>query len=383
MIQLNKFHIVTAFIFLAGLRIAIGFHFFDQGHQKFQKGGFDSTGFLKAANGPFAPLYHASLPDYDGKIRLCFDPLQEGINKINPETTLKVWEAYKNYVVDELINEEDRLTKPRKKLKDQIATLDPDSEEYLVAVAKFKQDEKIILAIREARKYGTANRIFDDYKQRLIDYLAANEEDINYHFLTESRLSGFQRDYQASEVSGNGTSAENRRDARMKEAAENVNLLRDQVKSIETDRKKAAGQWLSAIEGLWEGFEFELLNMVPVEDGLKDRLALSKPYESDMIKLVNFVVPYFDITVGVLLIVGLFTRIASLAGGVFLVSILMSQSAILGEAATPTAILYLIETLAIFTVFATCAGRYAGLDFFIHSGLKKLTSNDNENEDFV
>ena len=383
LIQLNKFHLVSAFIFLAGLRIAIGFHFFDQGHQKFQQGGFDSSYFLKAAKGPFAPLYHSSVPDYDGKIRLCFNPLKEGVNKIDPKQTLKVWEAYKNFIVDELINEEDRLTKPRKKYKDQIETLSPDSEEYMVAVSQFNRDEETILAIREARNLGTANRIYEDYKTRLTDYLAAYEEDINFHFMTEDRLEGFDRDYQSAEVDGDGARADNQREVRMKDAAENVNLLRGQVDTIRSDRNKAAAQWLADIEGLWEGFEYELLNMVPLDDVRKSELALSKPYESDTIKWVNQFVPYFDVTVGVLLIVGLFTRIASLMGGMFLVSILMSQPAILGEAAAPTTILYLIETLAMFTVFATCAGRYAGLDFFIHAGLKKIVSSENENEEFA
>lgn len=378
LIQLNKFHIVVSFICLAALRIAIGFHFFDQGHQKFQEGGFDSTYFLQAADGPFAPLYHNALPDYDGKIRLCFDPLQEGRNKINPETTLKVWEAYKNYIVDQLINLEDQLVRPRAKRKDQIETMDPESEEYLIAVAQFEQEEKLILAIRESRKYGSANRIFEDYKSRLINYFAANEEEINYHFLTEDRLDGFQRDFQSTKPDAAGMAADNERENRMKQAAENVNRLRDQIDSIESDRKKAAAAWLAAIEGLWEGFEMELLNMVPLDDETQARLALSKPYESETISMVNRIVPYFDTTIGILLIVGLFTRLAAFAGGAFLISILMSQSAILGEFAAPTTILYLIETLAIFTIFATCAGRYAGLDYFIHAAWTKIANSENE-----
>lgn len=381
MFQLSKFHIVASFLLLAALRIAIGFHFFDQGYQKFRKGGFDATGFLQSADGRFAPLFHSLIPDHDGKIRLCYDPQQEGFNKINPEPTLKVWEAYKNFVVDELIDEEERLSKPRKRLKEQIETLDPTSSEYLVAVNEYNRGEEVILAIRKARELGTANRIFEDFKEQLLDYLAAYEEDINFYFLGEERLEGFKRDYNSTKVTSGSSAEERIRKAKMRQAARNVNLLRDQVDTIQSDRWKAAGQWLAAIDGLWAGFEYELLNMVPLDEERQAELALQKPNESPSISFINRYVPYFDAGVGLLLIVGLFTRIASFAAGTFLISILMTQPAILGEAAAPTTILYFIEMLAAFVVFATCAGRYAGLDYFIHAGVKKVVKS--ENEDFV
>ena len=133
---------------MAALRIVVGFHFFDQGHQKYRQGGFDSTGFLKYAKGPFAPLFHSMVPDYDGKIRLCYDPDQKGVNKINSQKTLAIWQTYKNFVVDELIKEEERLVERRERTRERIAKLSPDSEEYLVENTLYQRDEKTILAIR-------------------------------------------------------------------------------------------------------------------------------------------------------------------------------------------------------------------------------------------
>lgn len=375
MVQLNKFHIAVAFIFLAALRIAIGFHFFDQGHQKIRKGGFDSTGFLKAADGPFAPLFHSMVPDYDGKIRLCYDKDKD--NLINPDRTIKIWEQYKNFIIDELIKEEKRLAEPRQKLKDQLDALDPASEEYLIVKSQYNREEEVILAIRESRRLGTANKIFEDYKNQLIQFFDSYEEDINFYFLGEKRLDGFQRDLDSS-VSAKGGTSERGGAARMRKAAANVSLLKYQVDTIESDRKKEAASWLATVDGLWEGLEFELLNMVPLSDDRKAELQLALPTESETVSLINRVVPYFDMTVGLLLILGLFTRTASLAAGCFLISILMTQAAILGEGAYPTAILYLIEMLAAFTIFATCAGRYAGLDYFIHSGIKRLFKPETE-----
>ena len=163
MIQLNKTQLVLSFICLAGLRIVLGLHFFDQGHQKIQGGGFDASGFLKAANGPFAEHFHAMVPDYDGRIRLCYDPLKEGSNKIDTSGTLKIWEGYKNFVVDALIKEEKRLVDLRKRMKDKLGKVDAGSDDYIVLSNQYKFAEETILAIRDSRKFGTANRILKDY----------------------------------------------------------------------------------------------------------------------------------------------------------------------------------------------------------------------------
>ena len=379
MFQLNKFQIVVSFLFLAALRITIGFHFFDQGHQKYRQGGFDSTGFLKAAKGPFAPLFQNMIPDADGRIRLCYDPLKEGSNKIDARKTLEIWEQYKNFIVDELIKEEARLVRRREQTRIRLESMDPASEPYLIANSLYKRDEQTILAIRAARAGGDANRIFRKYSEQLEYFLSANEEEINYYFLGEDRLDGFQRDFVSTNTDSTSDSGKDEvRDSRMKQAAKKVNLLRDQVETIKYDRISAAAGWLATIDSYWEGFEYELLHLANLSDAQKVALKLDKPSESESIQLINRIIPYFDMSVGLLLILGLFARTAALAAGGFLLSILMTQPAILGEASAPTTILYAIEMFAAFVLFATCAGRYAGLDYFIHAGLRRILKPETE-----
>ena len=379
MFQLNKFQIVVSFLFLAALRITIGFHFFDQGHQKYRQGGFDSTGFLKAAKGPFAPLFQNMIPDADGRIRLCYDPLKEGSNKIDARKTLEIWEQYKNYIVDELIKEEARLVRRREQTRIRLESMDPASEPYLIANSLYKRDEQTILAIRAARAGGDANRIFRKYSEQLEYFLSANEEEINYYFLGEDRLDGFQRDFVSTNTDSTSDSGKDEvRDSRMKQAAKKVNLLREQVETIKYDRISAAAGWLATIDSYWEGFEHELLHLANLSDAQKVALKLDKPSESESIQLINRIIPYFDMSVGLLLILGLFARTAALAAGGFLLSILMTQPAILGEASAPTTILYAIEMFAAFVLFATCAGRYAGLDYFIHAGLRRILKPETE-----
>ena len=380
MIQLNKTQLVLSFICLAGLRIVIGLHFFDQGHQKIQGGGFDASGFLKAAKGPFAEQFHAMVPDYDGKVRLCYDPLKEGNNKIDPSRTLKIWETYKDYVVDQLVEEEKRLVDLRQRMRIKLEKLDSKSDEYVVFNDQYRSAEETILAIRDTRKTGAANRIFTAYSDTLQDFLTVNEEEINYYFMGESRLEGFERDYEIADVDGTLSEfdEDNVRTRKMKKVADNVNLLRQQVETISSDRKKVLAGWLAEIDGFWAGFRSELLSIVELSDAKRTELTLQTPSDSTMMTFMNKAIPCFDMTIGVLLIAGLFTRFAAMGAGLFLVSVLMTQAAILGEGSTPLGILYLIETCAAFVLAATCAGRFAGLDYFIHAIARKIFPSKNE-----
>ena len=75
---------------------------------------------------------------------------------------------------------------------------------------------------------------------------------------------------------------------------------------------------------------------------------------------VDRIIPWFDATIGVLLIVGLATRPAALVAAAFLVSVVVSQwpTATDSIATWPQ----VIEALGLLVVAAAGAGRFAGLD---------------------
>jgi uncharacterized membrane protein YphA (DoxX/SURF4 family) len=78
-------------------------------------------------------------------------------------------------------------------------------------------------------------------------------------------------------------------------------------------------------------------------------------------------VPWFDVTIGVCLILGLLTRAAAILGALFLASVCASQ---LAPGALP---IYnqAIEMLALLALAAIGAGRFLGLDA-ICCGLKAI-----------
>ena len=81
------------------------------------------------------------------------------------------------------------------------------------------------------------------------------------------------------------------------------------------------------------------------------------------------VVPWFDVAIGVCLILGLLTRPAAILGAMFLASVCASQWP-LSPGAMP---IYnqAVEMLALLALAAIGAGRFAGLDYFC-CGLKAI-----------
>ena len=71
MIQFSRFQLATTFLALIVLRLAVGFHFFNEGITKIQSGDFTAKYFLSDVKGPLAPYFKRLLDDPDGKVKLC------------------------------------------------------------------------------------------------------------------------------------------------------------------------------------------------------------------------------------------------------------------------------------------------------------------------
>jgi uncharacterized membrane protein YphA (DoxX/SURF4 family) len=66
-------------------------------------------------------------------------------------------------------------------------------------------------------------------------------------------------------------------------------------------------------------------------------------------------------SIGILLILGLLTPLAATLGGLFLLSVVLSQMP--GYPGTAPTYFQAVEALALFALAGVDAGRYAGLDF--------------------
>jgi uncharacterized membrane protein YphA (DoxX/SURF4 family) len=89
-----------------------------------------------------------------------------------------------------------------------------------------------------------------------------------------------------------------------------------------------------------------------------------QPPDTAKLHKIDTVVSWLVLATGACLIVGLFTRLAALAGAAFLLSVICSQPPWIAES-VPT-YSHVIECLALLTLATTTVGRWGGLDYFIH-----------------
>lgn len=340
------------------LRIVIGFHFYKEGTAKLKTGTFSSAGFLSSAKGPMAPYFKKMLDDPDGKKKLC---IVETVNEngtvsysVDPKLTLLIWdegfadEATLHYdfgsktYQDELVAQRDEL---KQKIIEARESQDKSVDTRALEATRAKYEQEI-LKIREQPQ--RLEDILEEHKIQLEDWVAANEIELVSHFSTSERLDGFQRD------------GENRQLAAMY-----VDSLRDQVDSIRSDRYKKLSGWTSEVTGIWDSYENQVNGLAVYKQAEIAPLKIHRPFDQDysFSKWVDAVIPWFDTIIGGLLIVGLFSRLASLAAASFLFSVVMTQPPWI-PGTTPT-YFYVIELVALLVIATTSAGRFGGLDYFL------------------
>jgi uncharacterized membrane protein YphA (DoxX/SURF4 family) len=150
-----------------------------------------------------------------------------------------------------------------------------------------------------------------------------------------------------------------------------VSSLRGQSEQIAADRTKDARPWLSEVDQMWNGVEADINALAVADQKSRGYVWLERPYRDPwaLLPWIDRMIPWFDTVVGGCLILGLFTRLASLAGAGFLAAIVATQPPFVAGAA-PT-IYQMIELVGLLVLFASCAGRIAGLDVFLHRWLSR------------
>ena len=201
--------------------------------------------------------------------------------------------------------------------------------------------------------------ILSSHKQQLKDWTDENRIDLIAHFSTSDRLTGFDRDGEIRE-----------------EVATQVDSIRGQVDTIRSDRAKNLNGWKATVKSIWDSLEQQVNELYTEAGSTKEPLLIHRPFNQPNAKLkwINWFIPWFDTIVGVLLILGLFTRFASLSAAIFLGSVILSQPAWLPG--TKTTYYESVEFFALLVIFATCAGRFGGLDFFLSQKSKKTSTRE-------
>jgi uncharacterized membrane protein YphA (DoxX/SURF4 family)/polyhydroxyalkanoate synthesis regulator phasin len=290
---------LPAILFLVLLRLAIGWHFFQEGAVKVKE-GFSSTPFLAAAKGPFADRFHSMIPDHDGMIRIDAKKMSDACDLYG------------------------------QKIKSEFALNEEQSKEVDEILAQYK---------------ATRKETYDEWKPQIDEY-----------------KNGFER------------LAKLRVDA----ARSKVDSLRKQQEEIESKWRALGRPVLSEIDNTIPEM-VNRLNAIATDDQanpkpekppakdangnpIRKRVEFKFDGEGPIsVKLVDKIIPIFDMSIGILLLLGLLTPLAGLAAGLFLASVVVSQFP--GFPGTQPTYYQAIEMLGCFVVAFADAGRYAGLDF--------------------
>lgn len=147
-----------------------------------------------------------------------------------------------------------------------------------------------------------------------------------------------------------------------------------QKKRVWDSEKALLGQaapWLKQVDAWGAELQSDVRDLLTSEQRKRGEVPLG---ESSLEGTDRFIT-YTNIAIGLCLMVGLFTRFASLSGGLFLLSIVLAQPEWPGiyppaPAAAGRSLVVtkeVVEMVAMFALAALPVGRWGGLDFFIHN----------------
>lgn len=215
-------------------------------------------------------------------------------------------------------------------------------------------------------------KIFDGYQKKAVEYYLFNEEqgkaaaDLSKAATEELEDVFAQWDEDIFKFNEGHDRIEQMKNDPMRLF---VASLRSQKEKIETDRMNSVKPALGAIDKIMANYQAKMNEIateeqrkLPDNKGTKPNVSLDLPGATFMqTDMVDKIIPIFDMSIGILLIIGLLTRVAALAAAGFLFSVVLSQFP--GFDGTAPTYFQAAEAMACLVLFSTDAGRYAGLDF--------------------
>jgi uncharacterized membrane protein YphA (DoxX/SURF4 family) len=196
-----------------------------------------------------------------------------------------------------------------------------------------------------------AEAALSTYRSRLNQFIAANSDKIDEYYLRLERRKKNEQD-----------------------PARNLASLQAHDAKINTELARLRGELVPTIDGLWRDLENDLNAIATQEQWVRHgRLAIGKPGRRSLDSLtLDAIIPYFNVAVGVCLILGVFTRVAALLGAAFLATVCATQWP--GSPGAIPIYYQIVEMLALVVLAAIGAGRYLGIDYLL-GGLKSVFSS--------
>jgi uncharacterized membrane protein YphA (DoxX/SURF4 family) len=184
-----------------------------------------------------------------------------------------------------------------------------------------------------------AARIMRDHQAKIRSWGSAQKDELEAHILQWQR----------------------REAAREAPDAAEVPFRKERLTGSQAALNAEANAWRAELSTLEREYENDLAVMLSEEQ--RDAGPMPRPATS--IDRVDAVMTYAILLIGALLLLGLLTRTACLAGAFFLLSVVSMQPFWVSEA-LPTYNQF-VEMFALLMLATTQVGRWGGLDFFVHN----------------
>ena len=333
---------------LVVLRLMIGWHFFGEGTKKLQYDRTDGrfhlafsadTELLDKAKGPLADWYFAFVPGgHDWRTLLAVP--RENV----PPTAEQATERAK------WVHDYNARRAEAAKKKEAAAVEFAPSAPFHDWATKIASDWRGVLdkvksvsGLTDAQKQQ-ADKAYHDRVEALNTYLDDEEEGITTYQHELFRL----------------------RNWRDSPEAKGVPFYQSRIATKNTETTGQVKAWLAKVAAMDAGYYEDLQHVLTPEQRAQASsvsAVQAATYDATQTRLdkLNIVVTAVTIGVGVCLLLGFFTRLASIAGALFLLGVICSQPFWIAESA-PT-INQCIEFAGLLVLAGTGAGRWFGLDY--------------------
>jgi uncharacterized membrane protein YphA (DoxX/SURF4 family) len=217
-----------------------------------------------------------------------------------------------------------------------------DADKVVAAWSDYVQKAKVHFGF-DPDQVKLADEKLGRREQLLRDYLGGRADDIDEYFKGLKRAEANRADPPRWQVAS----------------------LRGQSEKIEYELKAKRGPWLAEIDRQGKDLERDIAEVATSEQrAAAGTLAVFKPGRRFLdSEAVDKIIPCFDATLGILLVLGLFTRPAALVAAAFLTSVVASQWP--GAYGAQPTYYQAVELCALLVLAAANAGRVAGLDTFV------------------
>jgi len=410
------------------LRVALGWQFLEEGLWKLDKrNNFSSAGYLSQAKGPLAEHYRSMVPDYyDWETLVVVQPE-------DPPTSGTEWHRLKSnelramrkrYVVFNGLSEEQAKEKTEKPLDEATKKLDDLVNENDSAISKYIKDSRELDAqidqaktagdhakletlqadqqaledqakswkskvarierdLRNALPDTPAEAPYDQWNVGVIeawnDFYDQAVEHYGYDEATQDKAQAALasareelRDFFADEheaVDEYLRESKALAESKKENGSKDVPFLQGRIGDKERELSAQATAWKNKVRALESEYHNKLWRLA---DGYPNVEAV--PQEKTTLEKFDTFMSYSLVAIGGCLVLGLFTRLASLGGAVFLLNVALAQPNFpwLGPPIHPSighslVTKEVVEMLVMAFMACTTIGRVAGVDFFIHA----------------